>query len=158
MLVGKRLQESVHAVVSNYDSNLLSYDCLDVRLGNVIWCELACSEFNVETDLRQVSDEEAMFQKKVIGPKGSYLQMPNEFIKARTIETFDTTGHNIAAMLSLRSKYAQAGLEQSTSVWIKPDRDTGHLILELKNVSTHRSLRLWPELAIAQIHFFEGTT
>jgi dCTP deaminase len=76
-----------------------------------------------------------------------------EFCKMQTAETF-TMPNDIAGMFTLRSFAAQAGLEQSTSVWLKPGW-TGKLILELKNFQAF-PIRLQPGLYIGQVCFFQG--
>lgn len=155
MLLGKRLAKTVRQTVSNFSEPCLEYDCLNVHLGDLFWREQN-GGYLPDTDLSELPEADDIFTVMRAPPGEFYLLKPGEFIKARTIEAFDTRGIDIAGMLSLRSKFAQVGLEQSTSVWIKPDRYTGHLILELKNLSEQRALKLWPGLAIAQIHFFEG--
>lgn len=157
MLLGERLARMVRQTVSNLSEECLEFDCLNIRLDSVFWREKSGSDTQ-DTDLSNLPQVEDIFVEMRAEPGEYYLLNPGEFIKARTIEMFDTRGMAISGMLSLRSKFAQVGLEQSTSVWIKPNRNTGHLILELKNLSEHRALKLWPGLAIAQIHFFEGTT
>jgi deoxycytidine triphosphate deaminase len=154
MLIGEKLARFVRQTVSNHSPWLIRHGCLDVCLDNLIWQEKESAE--PITSLVQLPPEDEIFDEQYLPYLGHYLLKPGEFVKARTVEAFDTRGQAVSGMFSLRSRYAQAGLEQSTSVWIQPDRFTGQLILELKNFSRYRTLLLEPGLAVGQVHFFEG--
>jgi deoxycytidine triphosphate deaminase len=60
---------------------------------------------------------------------------------------------NVVGMFTVRSKYAQLGLEQSTSVFMHPGFDR-KLILELKNFSERRQIPLVSGESVGQITFF----
>lgn len=78
---------------------------------------------------------------------------PHKFIRARLIETFKMP-NDILGMFTLRSKYAQRGLEHSTSILLKPNWH-GQLILELTNLTNTFPIELKYGELIGQITFFE---
>ena len=77
---------------------------------------------------------------------------PNRFVKARLDRVF-TIPKDVVGMFTIRSKYAQIGLEQSTSVFMHPGFNN-KLILELKNFSQYKSLNLLNGDCVGQITFF----
>lgn len=83
---------------------------------------------------------------------GAFTLKPKGFIKAWTIEVISMPP-DLVGIFTLRSKMAQAGLEQLTSVFIRPEW-TGQLVLELFN-PTERPLLLRPGLHVGQINLFK---
>jgi len=79
------------------------------------------------------------------------LLQSNQFVLAKT-EEYIKMPENFSAMFSLRSVYARAGLEQSTSLFIHPGWE-GHLVLELSNLAPW-AIELTPGEPIGQLHFF----
>jgi deoxycytidine triphosphate deaminase len=122
---------------------------IDVHLGQYIWREKklpACQRVHsLGAPLEQLFDRHEVTT--------DFSLAPGEFIRAETRETFDLP-HWAYGILTLRSFAAQAGLEQLSSLTLKPSWK-GTLILELSNMLKEHSLVLQPDAPIAQIAFFE---
>ena len=147
MLVGKALEQAVEGTVRGYNRDLLTFDSLDVRLDTTFKYEGS----NKTIFMNDKPDLLKHFTSN-FDPHHIVLQS-KEFILGSTMEYFNMPS-NLAAMFTLRSFVAQRGLEQSTSVWLKPNW-CGHLVLELVNQLANTAIILKPEMAIGQIHFFE---
>lgn len=153
MISGEKLIKVACKTFRPFDTEQISNTSVDVTLGNTFWiptdphlCPLI--------DLSDLPAEEQMYKRMEAEPGVGFHLPPGQFIKALTAEKF-TMPEDCAGMFSLRSAIAQAGLEQSTSVWIRPEWE-GHLVLELSNL-TNKVLILRPGLLIGQVHFFDVT-
>lgn len=146
-LLGKDLQDFVKAHVGN--ATKVEFDCLVVHLSRRFWVE-AQGYF------------EYTLQKGDCNPCMELLETdslkfePKEFILADAKETFFLPD-NIKGVLGLRSYAAQRGLEQSSSLILKPGW-AGSLKLELMNSLRRHSLILSAGDPIASIEFFRLDT
>lgn len=147
LLAGNALKHAVEASVFGFDSKLLNRDSLDIRLSKVFYTERPKVS---EIDLRSKAGIQDAFD---VCTASQIKLKPKEFIRAVTIESFHLPAH-LSAQFTLRSAVAQQGLEQTTSIWLKPNWK-GKLVLELFNFLTHHSLLLNDGLVIGQLHFFE---
>lgn len=77
---------------------------------------------------------------------------PGEMILGKTIETFNLP-EDVMAEFSLRSWSAKSGLNQSTSLSMKPNWE-GQLVLELHNCLKDRGLCFYPGAEIGQVSFY----
>jgi dCTP deaminase len=149
MLSGNKLKEVAQLTFKPYQSRLVGATSVDVTLGvDIFRPKSDCTPI----DLTNIPDHSSLFTKISLSDHTVYALPPRSFIKAVTAE-YIKMPEAFTGMFSLRSAVAQIGLEQSTSVWIRPGWE-GHLVLELSNL-TARPLLLSPGLIIGQIHFFE---
>ena len=149
MISGYRLKNLASEVFTPFDQHLVSGTSVDVTLGSKFWVQNS-SFVNEPIDLSCIPSEDELY---TLMTYDTFELKPKQFVKAQTAEKF-TMPNNAVGMFSLRSAIAQAGLEQSTSVWVRPSW-AGHLILELTNL-TERTLLLREGLRIGQVHFFDA--
>lgn len=147
LISGQALIDLTKKVVEG--DNLVVNRCeIDVHLGKFIFREKqlpACQRIHqLGAPLDQLFSRHEVVSDVSIKPK--------EFILAETREFFKMPS-NVSGMVTLRSFAAKAGLEQSSSLTLKPDW-SGHLILELCNQLREHELLLEPDAPIAQIQFF----
>lgn len=153
MISGDKLIQVACQTLRPLDTERISLTSVDVTLGDKFWVPRT-SQLLPVIDLSNIPTEDELYDWVIPDEGEGFHLHPGQFIKAMTAEKF-TMPSDHAAMFSLRSAIAQAGLEQSTSVWIRPDW-TGNLVLELTNL-TNKPLILRPGLLIGQIHFFDIT-
>jgi deoxycytidine triphosphate deaminase len=123
--------------------------------GLVLSCS-NCAPENVEFSGVNVSLDDWVIKdgySLVEGIGNEFELVPREFVRMRLVETINMPKYCMA-MFTLRSKYAQMGLEQCTSVWLKP-LWKGNLILELKNFSNVNTILLSPGDLVGQLTFFD---
>lgn len=149
MISGLNLIDLANQVFRPCNPDLIGINSIDVTLGDTLYRPTSAYT-RQELDLSNLPDEDELYNKYSFDGAGFTLA-PGSFCKAITAEKF-TMPHHVTGMFSLRSCIAQAGLEQSTSVWIRPGWE-GHLILELSNF-TNKDLILRAGLRIGQVHFF----
>jgi deoxycytidine triphosphate deaminase len=147
VIVGDRLRDLVLSI-SDCPEYRINYSDVDVAIDDTFWVEKELGIDFLRSDIH--CEETDLFKTKFTD---CYTLKPGEFIKARLKETF-TIPHDIMGVFTLRSKVAQFGLEQSTSIFLKPDW-SGQLILELKNQLQHVPIRLIRGSTIGQITFME---
>jgi dCTP deaminase len=125
---------------------------LDIRIGREIWTERkghTNPPFNLSTPGRNYPLEIAPLLDE------GYTLKPGHFMLATTQEYFRMPD-DVQGILTLRSWAARSGLEQSSSLTLKPGW-SGYLIMELRNNLQRHDLVLTPSVAIAQIQFFDLT-
>jgi dCTP deaminase len=148
MISGQRLASLASLVFRPCDPELIGPSSIDVTLSDTFFTPRKPDLDAI--DLSNLPTEEEMYDRVLVD---KWLKLyPKQFVKALTHEKFNMPT-NVVGMFSLRSAMAQAGLEQSTSVWIRPNWE-GHLVLELSNL-TNKPLILRPGLRIGQVHFFK---
>ena len=125
---------------------------VDVTLSQTIWVQKSIADIPY-IDLRDIPKDHGLYNEVTMG-EGGYLMRPKEFVKAKLVETIEVPS-DLAAIFSLRSEIAQAGLEQSTSLIARPEW-IGQLILELTNM-TEKPMLLTPGLLVGQFHFLRLT-
>lgn len=145
MLKGDELTRAVEASVKGYRHENIGFTSLDVRLS---------SHLKVESPTSSIIDISAKHPDSALREfdASKYLLAPNEFITGKLIEKVEMPSH-LSAMFTLRSCMAQNGLEQSTSVWVRPGWE-GNLVVELKNFYQRQTLLLRAGMIIGQFHFF----
>ena len=82
-----------------------------------------------------------------------YLMPPGEFILGETLETVKLPD-NVEAHLHLVSSRAREGLNHSLSGLVDCSWQ-GRLTLELKNILKYGYIKLFPNLRVAQLSFWE---
>jgi deoxycytidine triphosphate deaminase len=130
------------------------------RLKNLVSIISDCPEKNIEYAGVNVSIDD-WFSSEILPDGGviweayssNFSINPKRFLRARLQETF-VMPNNVMGMFTIRSKYAQQGLEHSTSILLKPTW-AGKLILELTNLSSSSYIKLNKGDLIGQITFFE---
>lgn len=128
-----------------------NYTELDIRLGNKGWVE---KERSSSQRIHCLNPKDWNSHLKPIDiPNHGYSLPAWRFMLAETVEYFDMPLH-VQGIMTLRSWAAKSGLEQSSSLTLKPGW-SGYLILELFNSLATYDLLLKPGLAIAQIQFFD---
>lgn len=123
---------------------------VDIRLGSNYWKEKVeprCTRVHV---MKKDSWED-LWEKKPILDTGIVLQ-PGEFILAETAEYFQIPD-DVYGVLTLRSWAAKSGLDQSSSLTLKPGW-SGFLIMELHNGLKWHDLLIEKGEMIGQIQFF----
>ena len=148
MIAGMRLVALASSVFTPFDPKFVGTNSVDVTLDSKFWIQKFNATSSQHIDLSSLPEEGEIY---TVTDTSMFYLRPKQFIKAQTAEKF-TMPEGVTGMFSLRSAMAQAGLEQSTSVWVRPSWE-GHLILELSNL-TERTLILREGLRIGQVHFF----
>lgn len=181
-IVGEDLYDLIvnQKVVSNYIDTFFSLDAktydkklvteLDVRLSPFIRREKAeaFDHFATETNWDDLFTDECNGAKYNIhtealmakhGFTGEFLTTKphirlsaGEMILGKTIEVFSLP-NDVIADFSLRSWAARSGINQSTSLRMKPNW-TGQLVLELHNALRHHDVYLESGAVIGQVNFF----
>lgn len=150
MIAGKELVELLEsgAVLEGYDPALVGRISVDVRISDWVrreaWAPGWAKAFNLLS-----TDEDELFHEsfeEVISLK------PKHFIQARTLETFNMP-FDVAGMFTLRSAAARRGLEQSSSLLIRPGW-SGQLVMELVNELKNREMLIYPGDVIGQVTFW----
>ena len=150
MISGSLLRTIMAEAVDPFHPENLDETSLDVTLADTVYRQRTPHSQPI-IDLADPPDSDILFEKvSMASNKGEYLMRPGEFVKGR-LQEYIKMPRDMAAMFSLRSCIAQTGLEQSTSVWIRPEWE-GNLVLELTNFS-NKMIRLSPGLRIGQLHF-----
>jgi len=141
-MIGGELLKNV-AINAGLKSELVGDTSVDVCLGFA-----AKSPKSEIYKVNAKTDKNGSF---VTLPGSPVLVFPRRFVVTRT-EEFIQMPKGFSAMFSLRSKFAQLGLEQATSVFIRPGWE-GYLVLELFNFADW-IIELTPGEPIGQLHFF----
>lgn len=152
LIHGRELASFVsHSVRGARPANMFE---LDIHLGDNVWVESLvdpkCNDDYLHV-LGMDSWERSMERRKI--PASGYLLGPLGFCLTDTKEFFEMPPL-VVGIMTLRSWAAKSGLEQLSSLTLKPGWK-GHLILELFNCRSIRDLLLTPGLPVAQIQFFD---
>jgi len=150
-ITGKELERFVQQQVKFYQPSAIGNVGLDVHLGSKLYIEKEIHSTQRLHVLEYATWRE-LYDTKVIPMHGHTLKAKH-FLLAETLEYFQMPAH-VSGTMTLRSWAAKSGLEQSSSLDLKPGWE-GNLILELFNSLTHHELQLLPGSAIAQIKFFD---
>jgi dCTP deaminase len=124
---------------------------LDIRLGTKIFVEKDPPS-SQRIHVMKYEDWNSHLNEKFIPAHGMSFKA-GQFVLAETVEYFDMPPH-IQGLMTLRSWAAKSGLEQSSSLTLKPGW-SGKLILELSNSLRNHELFLKPGQDIAQVQFFD---
>jgi len=127
-------------MIQPYEEELLNPASLDVRLGETVMIELAYQTPLKKMDINNYTKD------------NPFYLIPDEFILAHTVETFDIPD-DISAQFALKSSLAREGLEHLMAGWIDPGFNNSVLTLELKNARRYHEIALWPGMKIGQIIF-----
>jgi len=149
MIGGRRLQELVRTAVTGYDPMLVGPVSLDVRLAGV--GEVEDRDYWTPCRIVDLGADQRMRTKTVSLEHGFHLR-PGQLLLVETVEHFQIP-LSVAGMFTLRSVYARNGLDQVTSLVLRPGW-TGRLLLELRNYSAAHTIVLNAEEPVGQIHFF----
>ena len=101
---------------------------------------------------RDYAWEDIWSREILIGETDLIQIAPGEMILGKTVETFNLP-EDVMAEFSLRSWAAKSGLNQSTSLAMKPNW-AGQLVLELHNCLKDRWLCFYPGAEIGQVSFY----
>jgi len=163
LVVNKKVIENpivgfANLTAKTYDKKLLTE--IDVRISPFIRRELYRQTDN--DDRHHFATEvnwENMFTDEYFGVEHNSVKGRNyikleagEMILGKTMEKFQLPG-NIMAEFSLRSWAARSGINQSTSLLMKPNW-SGQLVLELHNALRHHVVYLEKGAVIGQVRFF----
>ncbi len=148
MLKGELLKQAVTQSMLGVDLNNIGPSSVDVTLDGTVFRE---SDIQSLVDLTVIPAHVPVVNRDLLS-KNPYME-PNEFILG-SIREWVNMPDNLSAMFSLRSCLAQSGLEQATSVWIRPGWQ-GYLVVELKNFLQFNRIKLAEGMKIGQLHFFE---
>jgi len=110
-------------MVTPFELELVNPASLDVRLGDNVLIEI-----EEQKELHPLSITSYSKEKP-------FLLMPDEFILAQTLETFNMPS-NVCGQFALKSSLARAGFEHLLAGWIDPGFHGSVLTLELKNDSS----------------------
>ncbi len=130
-------------MIEPFDPTLINPASLDVTLGTNLYVEV---------------EDGGLLPKDISEHTRAnpYLLMPNEFILAETVETFNIPDF-ISAQFVLKSSLARAGLEHLLAGYIDPGFNDSVLTLEFKNAKQYSAFPLWPGMRCGQIVFTEMT-
>lgn len=147
MLIDGALADSAITHIDGFTNHRCGRMSYDVTLGD----RFMTPRNDVQTvDLSFIPEQEDLFHC-VTAPY--YWLSPGKFVKAVLAETIRMPEDRVG-MFSLTSKIAQCGLDQATSLFIRPGWE-GKLILELYN-SAPWHLKLCAGQVVGQISFFNG--
>ena len=147
IIVGERLRNLAALAVP---VGKATHASVDVTLSSTLMVQRP--NMGKPIDLANLPEEHEMYGEVSIA-RYPYIIAPGEFFKA-TLAEHIFMPNDVVAMFTLRSRMAQVGLEQSTSVWIRPNW-SGVLVLELTNLSKSNML-VSAGLAVGQLHFFDA--
>jgi len=114
-----------------------------------------CS-YDLHLGPKMLVEREGGFEPFDLSPyseEAPYLMPPGEFILGETLETVKLPD-NVEAHLHLVSSRAREGLNHSLSGLVDCSWQ-GRLTLELKNILKHGYIKLFPNLRVAQLSFWE---
>lgn len=142
-----------------YDKKILTE--IDVRLSGFIRRErLRASHYDsrhhyaTEDNWNSLFTEEYHGAEFVAEKNKAYVKLdPGEMILGKTVELFQLPS-DVIAEFSLRSWAARSGINQSTSLLMKPNWG-GQLVLELHNALRTRIVHLEKGAVIGQVMFFK---
>lgn len=132
-------------MVTPFDDELINPASLDVRLGADLLIESVESRQFVPLNI--ASHNEA----------NPYLLVPGQFILGATIEKF-CLPDDIAAQFMLKSSRAREGLEHLLAGFCDPGWHDSVLTLELHNSRQLHPVRIWPNMRIGQMIFYQLET
>lgn len=144
--------EEGRVVLDPYDPEMVQPASIDIRMDRY---------FRVFENHRYPNIDPSQDQPeltRVIEPEQGepFVLHPGEFVLASTYEVV-TLADDVAARLEGKSSLGRLGLlTHSTAGFIDPGF-TGHVTLELSNVST-LPIKLWPGMKIGQLCFFTLTS
>ena len=145
VITGEKLQELVTSCSNCLQSNI-GFSEVNVKLDGTFWVERVDTK-PIRTDALPEASE--IYREAEVGV---FNLTPGEFVRAQIMETF-ILPENVMGMFTIRSRYAQMGLDQAVSILLKPNW-AGKLILELKNNLRYHNIRLVRGTCIGQIVFF----
>lgn len=146
MLRGSALRDAALKIFSPLDPDQIGDVSIDVTLDNMFWIP-KIQPITASINLSNIPPEHEMFDSVKV-TRGAFLLMPGQYIKARLSEYSHMTG-DLVGLFTLRSAIAQAGLDQVTSLIMRPSWQ-GQLVLELINAYPI-PLELEPGLKIGQV-------
>ena len=114
-----------------------------------------CS-YDLHLGPKMLVEREGGFEPFDLSPyseEAPYLMPPGEFILGETLETVKLPD-NVEAHLHLVSSRAREGLNHSLSGLVDCSWQ-GRLTLELKNILKYGYIKLFPNLRVAQLSFWE---
>src|SRR5690625_1036219 len=108
------------------------------------------------TDIHPATEQSGLTRMVDVDPDQPFILHPGEFVLGSTYEQV-TLGTDVAARLEGKSSLGRLGLlTHSTAGFIDPGF-SGHITLELSNMST-LPIKLWPDRKIGQLAFFALTS
>jgi len=122
---------------------------IDITIGNRILVE----ENTMHGSVIDLKEKESPNMKEVIIGEQGYILLPDDFILATSVETFNLPD-NIAAEYKLKSSLARSGLQHLLAGWCDPGWNNSKLTLELTNVTQYHGLLIKPGMKIGQMVFF----
>jgi deoxycytidine triphosphate deaminase len=153
-VVGDDLKSLASEVFETVDDTLVEYDSVILRVGNKAYLE---RDFPLSQQIHTMRKEnwgELYDVMNVAETADASLYIkPKQFLLLETLEYFRMP-KDVWGVLNLRSWAALSGLEQSTSLDIKPEWE-GYLKMELVNQLRYNTLRLEYKAPIASVKFFK---
>lgn len=152
MLIDGALVDAARKAFSDFDPSRCGRMSYDVSLHHIF----SIPNTNIDDLLFLESRGEADFTEKsmsFIRGEPQVAIMPGSFMLARLKEHMHMPDH-LVGVFSLRSQYARLGLNQATSIFIRPGWQ-GYLVLELYN-HLHRPIVLREGEVIGQVSFIPG--
>lgn len=143
--LNRRLQEGL---MEDYDPAAVGPISIDVRIDNWMKGESPVGGWAKAFPLMTEPEDEILYELHGVSPISI---KPKAFIQARTQETFHIPD-DLYGIFTLRSCVARKGLEQSSSLILRPGW-SGKLVLELTNMLQRREILLWPGDVIGQVSF-----
>ena len=152
------IKDFANLKAKTYDKKILTE--IDVRLSGFIRRELLRESdhddkhhYAAENNWDNLFTEEYHGAEFVPEMNKTYIKLdPGEMILGKTVELFQLP-NDVIAEFSLRSWSARSGINQSTSLLMKPNWG-GQLVLELHNALRTRVVHLEKGAAIGQVSFF----
>lgn len=152
LITGKDLRDFCQVHVENFDNNLVEHEALVIRLHKFADVE---HEDPIKPTAIVVPSERQMPQFREVSLASSFSLRPGQYLLARSIEEFNMP-RDCVGLFTLRSWYARAGLEQASSLILKPgwESNGAGLALELRNILQNHVMLLKAGDPIGQIIFW----
>ena len=144
-----RLVQLIHTGVIDAKPEHINGASIDITIGERILVE----SININGSVVDLKEKESLNMKEVIIGEQGYILLPDDFILATSVETFNLP-NNIAAEYKLKSSLARSGLQHLMAGWCDPGWNNSKLTLELTNVTQYHGLLIKPGMKIGQMVFF----
>jgi len=144
-----QLLHLVSTGVINANPEHINGASIDITIGDRILVE----ENTMRGSVIDLKEKESLNMKEVIIGEQGYILLPDDFILATSVETFNLPD-NIAAEYKLKSSLARSGLQHLMAGWCDPGWNNSKLTLELTNVTQYHGLLIKPGMKIGQMVFF----
>lgn len=141
---------SLDGVISPVLPDSINSTSIDIHLGQFVMIEQRTTGRDFEISLR---DRTPLSMRRHDLKETPLLLMPDEFVLAQSLETFNLP-NNISAEYKLKSSMARIGLEHLNAGWCDAGWHGSVLTLELKNMTKHHAIRLHYGDAIGQMVFY----